>query len=166
MPVVIGPGDGDRLPGAFGVQVKVRSEFTGDAMAVIEETLPPGSVIPPHVHQNDVWVYVLSGQVAVLVGEEVAIAHRGGWALKPRSVPHAMWNEGTEPAHIVEVLTPGGSERWFEEVTRLADDDTEGFRDACERYGIQFFPDSPWIEAIRRRLDGQTGRTAATGPPN
>jgi quercetin dioxygenase-like cupin family protein len=38
-------------------------------MGVIEETVPPGKLIAPHTHQNDVWAYVLSGEIGVLVGD-------------------------------------------------------------------------------------------------
>lgn len=30
-----------------------------------------------------------------------------------------MWNSQDTPARIIEVLTPGGSERWFEEIAEL-----------------------------------------------
>jgi hypothetical protein len=49
------------------------------------------------------------------------------------------------------VLTPAGTERWFEEVTALASGDEEGFHDACDRYGISFLADSPWIDELRSR---------------
>jgi uncharacterized cupin superfamily protein len=105
------------------------------------------------VHQNDVWVHVLSGSIGVLVGEEVIEARQGDWALKPRGVQHAMWNPGDDSARIMEVLTPGGTERWFEEIAVLAEEDRAGFAEACERYGIEFFEDSPWIPELRRRFD-------------
>jgi quercetin dioxygenase-like cupin family protein len=152
MGFVIGRYEGRQLPGAFKALIKVRAEDTNGVMAVLEETLPPHALIPPHDHENDVWVYVLSGQIGVLVGDEIEIASTGSWALKPRSVVHAMWNAESEPATVIEVLTPAGTERWFEEVTQLADDDEEGFRDACDRYGIRFFADSPWTEVIRDRF--------------
>jgi quercetin dioxygenase-like cupin family protein len=147
------PKAGPPLPGSFGVTVRVRSEHTNQVMAVLEETLVPRAFVTPHVHQNDVWVYVLSGELGVLVGDAVATAHAGDWALKPRNVQHAMWNAGPEPARIVEVLTPGGAERWFEEIAALADGDRAGFDAACRRHGIQFFPDSLWIAELRTRYD-------------
>lgn len=140
------------LPGDFGVTVRVRSEHTNGVLSVVEETLTPKTLIPPHVHRNDVWVHVVSGEIGVLVGDEVASASTGQWALKPRDVPHAMWNAGSAPARIIEVLTPGGTEKWFEEVTHLPADDQLGFDAACERHGIKFFRDSPWIEVLRTRF--------------
>ena len=95
---VIVPTACQRLPGAFEVTVRVRSEHTNGVMAVLEETLLPKAFVTPHVHQNDVWVYVLSGEVGVLVGDDVSTALEGDWALKPRNVQHAMWNAGDRPA--------------------------------------------------------------------
>lgn len=129
--------------------VRVRSEQTGGATAVLEETIAPGALITPHVHSNDVWVHVLTSEIGVLVGDETAAAASGAWTLKPRGVLHSMWNSGTAPARIIEVLPPGGSERWFEETATLGPDDEEGFRACCEHHGIQFFPDSPWLQRLR-----------------
>jgi quercetin dioxygenase-like cupin family protein len=149
MSFLITPDGGHELGGRFDVVVRVRAEQTGGVMAVIEETIPPGALITPHTHQNDVWVRVLAGEIGVLVGEDTAQAGPGAWALKPRNVVHAMWNAQDTPARIIEVLTPGGSERWFEETAALQPDDTEGFRASCQRHGIEFFPDSPWLHKIR-----------------
>ena len=140
------------LPGEFGITIRVRSEHTNGVLSVVEETLPPRAFIPPHSHQNDVWLYVVAGEIGVLVGDEIAMAPAGQWALKPRNVQHAMWNAASTPAHIVEVLTPGGSERWFEEVTTIPPGDEARFDEACRRHGLEFFPASPWISELRHRF--------------
>ena len=152
MSFLVEPGAGHHLGGSFGVVVRVRSEQTAGVMAVLEETIPPGELISPHTHQNDVWVHVLTGEIGVLVGDETATAGAGAWALKPRGVLHAMWNAHAAPARIIEVLTPGGSERWFEEIATLPSGDKAAFRDACQRHGIEFFPDSPWAARLRDRF--------------
>lgn len=143
----------EQLPGAFKVTIKVRSEDTNGTMSVIEETLPPKAHIHPHIHRNDVWVYVQSGEVGALVGETVATAHVGEWLLKPRGVQHSMWNPGEVPATVIEVLTPGGTEKWFEEITSLEKGDTEGFDAACAKHGIDFLPNSHWIYELRERFN-------------
>jgi len=142
----------EQLPGSFKVTIKVRAEHTNGTMSVVEETLPPKELIPPHVHSNDVWVYVKSGKVGALVGETVVTAKKGEWLLKPRDVQHSMWNPGTTPATVIEVLTPGGTEKWFEEITALKKGDKEGFDAACKKHGIKFLPDSHWIDELRERF--------------
>lgn len=143
--IFVPPADG------VGSRVTVRGADTGGAMAVVEQILQPKRLIPPHTHANDVWVYVLSGETGVLVGDAVATGRSGSWLLKPREVVHAMWNPGPEPARIVEVLTPAGSEGFFDEVGGLAESDDAGFAVLCARYGIRFLPDSAWTAELRAR---------------
>jgi quercetin dioxygenase-like cupin family protein len=149
---VIVPPSGEPLPGSFEVKIRVRSSHTNGVLAVIEETLVPKAFVTPHVHRNDVWVYVLTGEIGVLVGDDIATARSGEWALKPRDVQHAMWNSSEQPARIVEVLTPGGTEAWFEELAALEGGDRDGFERACRRYGIEFLSDSPWTSTLRDRF--------------
>jgi uncharacterized cupin superfamily protein len=122
-------------------------------MSVLEETIPPRRLIPPHTHRNDVWCYVLEGEIGVLVGEEVAHAGPGCWVLKPRDVVHAMWNRGAQGARIIEILTPAGTEAWFEEILALEEGDDDGFENACRRHGLTFHRDSPWTAELRRRFN-------------
>ena len=77
---VIVPPAGEPLPGSFEVKVRVRSSHTNGVLAVIEETLVPKAFVTPHVHRNDVWVYVLNGEIGVLVGDDIATARAGEWA--------------------------------------------------------------------------------------
>jgi hypothetical protein len=65
---------------------------------------------------------------------------------------HAMWNADEEPARIIEVLTPAGSECWFEEIAALPDEDRAGFLTACEKYGISFLNDSSWTGELQTRF--------------
>lgn len=139
----------EKLPGSLKVTIKVRTEDTKGIMSVVEETLPPKALVPVHIHKNDVWVYVLTGKIGVLIGETIKIAKKGQWALKPRNVQHSMWNPGSIAATVIEVLTPGGTEKWFEEVTRLKTGDKAGFDKACKKHGIKFLIDSHWTEDLR-----------------
>ncbi len=149
---VVRSEDIEPLRGQYRVKIAVRGEDTNGVMASLEETLQPGAFITPHVHANDVWVYVLEGAVGVLVGDDVVTATAGQWALKPRDIVHAMWNATQEPARIVEILTPAGSERWFEEIAVLAEGDDAGFDAACRRHGIAFQRDSHWTDELRARF--------------
>ena len=46
---------------ADGVLIKLYSEETNGAISIIEQRFEPGLLLPPHVHQNDVWLYILEG---------------------------------------------------------------------------------------------------------
>jgi quercetin dioxygenase-like cupin family protein len=135
---------------AHGVLIKVYGEETNGAIAIIEQPFEPGLLLPPHVHENDVWLYVLAGEMHARVGEEVVKAPPGSWVLKPRRVPHTMWNAGPETARLIEVYTPGGVERFFKDFGERLRRGPIGL-DELNRlgapHGIRFFDD--WIPALK-----------------
>lgn len=144
------PGQG--APLSFGSIIRVSDEDTGGALAVYETTMRAGSLIPPHTHENDVWVYVLSGRTSVMVGDEIAHGGPGTFLLKPRGVVHAMWNETDEPSRIFEILTPGSAERFFIEAHSLVMGDNVGFERVARAHGLHFFADHPRLEELRARV--------------
>jgi quercetin dioxygenase-like cupin family protein len=135
---------------ADGVVIKVYGADTNGAIAIIEQPFEAGLLLPPHVHQNDVWLYVLAGEMHARVGEEVVKATPGCWVLKPRQVPHTMWNAGPEPARIIELYTPGGFELFFKDFGARLRQGPIGL-DELNRlgvpHGIRFFDD--WIPDLK-----------------
>ncbi len=148
MSILVGPGDG-RLVGSSTV-IKVDTTQTNGALAVVETSLAPKSLIAQHTHTNDVWIYVLQGEVGVLVGDEIATGGQGSWLLKPRDIPHAMWNAAAVPARVMEVLTPAGTEGYFVEANGIETQDA--FEEMAARYGIRFQRDAAWNAELRRRF--------------
>jgi hypothetical protein len=43
----------------------------------------------------------------------------GGYITKPRGHTHAMWNAGSEPGRIIEIIAPGGFENYFRDLGEL-----------------------------------------------
>jgi mannose-6-phosphate isomerase-like protein (cupin superfamily) len=115
----ISPTDGDRadFPGLKNRYI-IRSDATGGRFALIEHEIPPRALAAPtHTHQHeDEYSFVLEGRVGVQIGDEEAVAGPGELVVKPRGVPHAFWNAGDEPARLLELISPGGFERYFEEL--------------------------------------------------
>jgi quercetin dioxygenase-like cupin family protein len=62
---------------ADGVIIKLYGEETNGVISIIEQPFEPGFLLPPHVHQNDVWLYVLEGEMHARVGDEVVKATPG-----------------------------------------------------------------------------------------
>ena len=60
---------------ADGVLIKLYSEETNGAVAIIEQPFEPGLLLPPHVHENDVWLYILEGEMHVRVSDEASRRH-------------------------------------------------------------------------------------------
>ena len=61
-------------------------------------------------------------------------------------MPHALCNTGTEPVWVVEILTPGGFEGYFDEYEKIAsklasgeideDEHRRARAELSERYGL------------------------------
>lgn len=134
-----------------GDGVIVPHELTQGMISFVQLTMDPRHLIAGHVHERtDVWVYVLEGQVGVRVGEEEAIGNSGDYLLKPRAVPHAMWNPGDKPNRLVEVLTPGEGDLFFRDAGELAPDASrEEFEQMAARHGITYFDE--WTAELVRR---------------
>jgi mannose-6-phosphate isomerase-like protein (cupin superfamily) len=117
-PRVIGPGDGKIVDlGSLGVRFMVWSEESGGGFSLVEHPIPPRTLAAPlHRHTNeDEYSYVLEGRMGALLGDAVVYADVGTLVFKPRDQWHTFWNAGDEPCRILEIISPGGFERLFEE---------------------------------------------------
>jgi quercetin dioxygenase-like cupin family protein len=139
----------------FGVRFdyKVDSADSGGSLAVLEVEIPAKTLVKPHNHtREDEFSLILAGTVGVRVGDRVLQADAGASLVKPRGTPHAMWNADSTPARVVEILSPGGLERYFQELPPiLAHEDGAGpkeYYELAERYGITIQDD--WIEELER----------------
>ncbi|MDF2743837.1 MAG: Cupin domain protein [Actinomycetia bacterium] len=149
---VLAPGEGKTIM-LFAVRFdyKVTSADAGGALAALEVTIPPKTLIKPHNHsREDEFTVVLAGTVGARVGDEVVEAEAGASMVKPRGVPHAMWNVGAEPARVLEVLAPGGLEDYFEELAPAlrAKAPPSEYDALAHRYGLTIQND--WIEELER----------------
>jgi quercetin dioxygenase-like cupin family protein len=149
---VVGRGEGKCVM-LFAVQFdyKVTSQDSGGALAALEVTIPPGTLVKPHNHsREDEYTVVLAGTVGARVGDRIVEAGTGASMVKPRGAPHAMWNAGDEPARVLEVLSPGGLEDYFEElapILRRKAPPAE-YDALAERYGLTI--ENDWIEELER----------------
>jgi quercetin dioxygenase-like cupin family protein len=117
--VVVEEGAGRALlDGPLSAVLLAGQERTGGTAAFVLHGLAPRALgSPVHTHsREDEWSFVLEGQIGVQVGDQVQTAGPGALVLKPRGVPHAFWNAGDAPARLLEVITPGGFERYFEQL--------------------------------------------------
>ncbi len=86
------PGEGESawLVGDL-IEVKLASEDTGGAYSMVEETSPPQGGPPPHIHHNvDEALYVLEGEVEVLLGDRITRARAGSLAYVPKGTLHTF----------------------------------------------------------------------------
>jgi uncharacterized cupin superfamily protein len=94
------------------------SSATGGAFGLVEHDLPARQLgSPVHTHEReDEYSYVLEGQLTAQIGDAVVEAGPGELVVKPRGIPHAFWNAGSEPVRFLELITPGGFEEYFFEL--------------------------------------------------
>jgi quercetin dioxygenase-like cupin family protein len=146
--IFIAPGEGIHLP-VLDIVHKITADRSGGSLTVEEWGLSPGVMIPPHTHtREDECNFVLEGELTCDVGGELVVAPAGSYVLKPRDVPHALCNTSTEPVRVMEILTPGGFEGYFEEYEQIASklasgeiDEEEHSRaraELGERYGVSW----------------------------
>lgn len=69
-------------------------------------TVPPGSSIPPHLHQTSVEVYVVrSGECELNVDGEIWVMRPGDIILMEPGDVHALANHGTMPFEVLVFKT-------------------------------------------------------------
>ena len=124
---VVQPGDGEsvRISG-FGAVYKLYSRANGGEVAMVEHPFAVGFITAPHRHtREDEHSIVLEGQIGFRSDDTEVVLCAGGYITKPRGQMHAMWNAGTVPGRIIEVITPGGFESYFRELGELLADETK-----------------------------------------
>jgi quercetin dioxygenase-like cupin family protein len=142
--ILIGPDEGVHLP-VLRITHKVTAESFGGAFTIIEASIPPGEMIPPHTHaREDECAFVLEGELTLDVGGEVVVAPVGSFVVKPRGVYHAVCNTGTEPVRFLEFHTPGEFENYYDEYEQIVEsamDEDERLKartELGERYGVSW----------------------------
>lgn len=164
---VVQPGEGESvsIPG-FGVVYKLYSRDNLGEVAIVEHPFAVGFISAPHQHtREDEHSIVLEGQIGFRSDDAEVVLGPGGYITKPRGQMHAMWNAGTVPGRIVEVITPGGFESYFRELgellaasgaeapaetghTRLHE--TDAFAMLADKYHITY-GNPPWLDDVVAR---------------
>ena len=128
---------------------------TDGKLSMLEVTIPPRTLIKPHIHtREDEFSLVLAGPIGLRSGDEtVDEVPTGSWLVKPRSVPHAMWNLGDQPARVLEVVMPGGLERYFEEIAPVLREHgpewTKRYEALADTYGLTILDD--WTDELKAK---------------
>jgi len=141
---VVEPGGGRRgnLAPDAGVICKMDGEDTGGALSIVEHPFAVGALVPPHIHTlEDEYSIVLEGEIGFRSNDKEVVLGPGGYIIKPRGEVHAMWNAGSVPARMIEVISPAGFERFFRELADMNEAGRPDFAKVAElaaRYGNSF----------------------------
>lgn len=138
-PVILASGQGEEI--AMGPNaVRVLAETAGWAMA--EGSFATGAAGPPrHRHEWDEAFYVLSGKLAVTVGDGATIAWPGDFVLVPGGTPHTFAAHGGEDARFLEFFGTGEGLAYIRELAAAfpADGppDAAAMAEVHGRYGVE-----------------------------
>jgi len=147
-PRIIKPEEGKALSlGSIGVRFMTWAEETGGSFSLVEHPMPPRHLAAPlHKHsREDEYSFVLEGRMGALLGDDVVYAEAGDLAFKPRDQWHTFWNAGDAPCRILEIISPGGFEHYFDEIGTLmqsADFDPAQLGEVGARYGLDIKPET------------------------
>jgi quercetin dioxygenase-like cupin family protein len=138
---VLGPHDGKAgMLRSIGVRFMVGGDESGGGFSLVEHPMPPRALAAPlHRHsREDEYGFVLEGRVGAQLGDEVLYGQAGDLIFKPRDQWHTFWNASDQPARLLEIISPAGFERYFEELVDLAEPpDPATVAAIAERYGLE-----------------------------
>ncbi len=147
-PRKVGPEDGHYAElGGCDARFLVWGEESGGGFSLVEHPVPPRSLCAPlHRHDGvDEYSFVLEGRMGALLGDQVIHADAGDLAFKPRDQWHTFWNAGDEPCRILEIISPAGFERFFDELVDMGgalEAGPDALADLCARYALDMLPDT------------------------
>lgn len=118
---VVQPGQGGAGNlGSIGVEFKLWGRDTGGQVSIVEHPFPVGALVPAHLHtREDEFSIVTQGEIGFRSGDREVVLGAGGYITKPRGEVHTMWNAGSAPARMIEVITPAGFENFFHAMTEI-----------------------------------------------
>jgi mannose-6-phosphate isomerase-like protein (cupin superfamily) len=133
--------------GSIGVRFMVDGPEAAERFSLVEHPMSPRALAAPlHLHtREDEYSFVLEGRMGALLGDDVVEAGPGDLVFKPRNQWHTFWNAGDEPCRILEIISPAGFERFFEELSDLGGAlkaDPQTLAELNARYGLDMQPES------------------------
>ena len=149
---LIGPHEGNSfwLAGAL-YTAKAVGKDTGWAYTLVEaKTQPKGQSLPKIHHREDTTFYVLEGEQEFMVEDNLSVVGTGYFLYVGKGTWHSYKNVGTGPARHLEMITPAGIEKFFEEVSVPAvdrsspppfeEEDLDRILSTAPKYGLEIRP--------------------------
>lgn len=128
----------------LGVHYKtiLAPEESGGAMSVVDSVSPPNSGPPRHVHHDaDETFVILSGDVLFWLEGDEFTRGPGQTIFVPRGKQHTFRIVSSAPARHLVILTPGGFEGFFSEMSAKnyrIPEDMPAIAECAARYQLSF----------------------------
>jgi mannose-6-phosphate isomerase-like protein (cupin superfamily) len=164
---VVGPDNArEGFLGSIGVRFLIDGFEANERFSLVEHPLSPRALAAPlHRHaREDEYSFVLQGRLGALLGDDVVEAGPGDLVFKPRDQWHTFWNAGDEPCRILEIISPAGFERFFQELSDMGGvlaADPEAVAQLSQRYGLEMQPET--VPELLERFGLQLGHPLPGG---
>ena len=164
--VVTADGGCEGFLGSIGVRFMLDGDEAAERFSLVEHPMSPRALAAPlHLHtREDEYSFVLQGRMGALLGDDVVEAGPGDLVFKPRNQWHTFWNAGDEPCRILEIISPAGFERFFQELSNLGgvvDAEPEAVAELSVRYGLELRPET--VPDLLERFGLQLGHALPGG---
>ena len=141
-----GEGVQGRL-GGLGVRFMIPGADSNGGFSLVEHPLQPRALAAPlHRHsREDEYSIIVSGRVGAWLGDDIVYGEPGDVIWKPRGQWHTFWNAGDSSAGLLEIISPAGFEKYFEELLEVFSDgkpQPERIGPIAARYGLELDPSS------------------------
>ena len=126
---------------------------TDGAYFVMEGLVPPDAGPPPHIHHGqDETLYVVEGQLEIMLGDEVFEATAGDFVHISKGTPHAFVNRTQSSAKMILTFVPAGDiEQYFRSAFAQAtyrdappppvtDEFIQNLFETAQGYDVEFLP--------------------------
>jgi mannose-6-phosphate isomerase-like protein (cupin superfamily) len=143
-PVVMMPGEGRRMgAGPMTMFVIEDGSHTSGTHAVMEFVVDGQFSPPPHIHhQHEEVIYVLEGEMALLVRDETVVLGPGAAFVTPIGLPHTFSNAGTGTLRFLLTISPASHLAYFETMAQAMQEakgtpTPETMMGIMQRYGLE-----------------------------
>jgi mannose-6-phosphate isomerase-like protein (cupin superfamily) len=166
-PRIISPHEGvDGFLGSIGVRFMIDGDDAEQRFSLVEHPMSPRALAAPlHLHtREDEYSFVLEGRMGALLGDDVVEAGPGNLVFKPRNQWHTFWNAGDEPCRILEIISPAGFERFFQELDAMGGAlkaDPAELAELSARHGLEMRPET--VPDLLERFGLQIGERLSGG---
>jgi mannose-6-phosphate isomerase-like protein (cupin superfamily) len=166
-PRIISPDEGvEGFLGSIGVRFMIDGHDAEQRFSLVEHPMSPRALAAPlHLHtREDEYSFVLEGRMGARLGDDVVEAGPGDLVFKPRNQWHTFWNAGDEPCRILEIISPAGFERFFQELDAMGgalNADPAALAELNARYGMEMQPET--VPDLVERFGLQIGERLSGG---
>lgn len=174
-PYALGPGSGHRLwfLGQL-VTFKASGLATGGRFSVVEWRLSPDAAVPRVIHhRHEQAFYVIAGDLAYVIGDELDFASSGTLVFVPRGLPYSF-RAVDRPARLLQICAPDSVEGLLFDLGVPADDAdaadpaveplSRRLKAAASQHGIEIVDIEPTPASRSANLRPARGRPSAHGP--